>query len=458
MNLTSRLEAAAGLIDRWLAYQVYTSRIPGLSVGIVYQDHVILGTGYGYANIADKVKATDRTCYRIASFSKVFTAIAIMQLFEQGKLNLDERVQRYVPWCRSEHDSETEHMTIRQLLSHTSGMIRDGNLPQWIDYHFPVLEQFQQQIAQGSMTYLPAVRWKYSNMGYALLGAIIQAVSGVSYDEYVTKHIVKRLSLTHTAPTLTDEIVGRLALGYSREVPEHERETFPHIETNVMSSTTGFSSNIVDFCQFMMALFDEDTRLLDSRTKREMRRVQWVSEGPAFDWCLGFEAWKVNQSRYYGHAGDFCGYRSQFGFDPESKIGLVIFANAMDAPARELTFTALRIIDYVITHFSEFASVAQTAEQIKRYEGIFRNIWGDIAIVAVDKQLLLYSPESRSPEDGFSLLRYDRGDQFTVVSGDDIHYIGETVRFEFDDQGVAQNIYVGPNSSQRLKFGNMAGE
>src|SRR5947209_165536 len=98
MDLTKQLGNATKLIDRWLDYRVYSDQIPGLSIGIVYKNGVIFSKGYGYADVKKKIKANDRTCYRIASFSKVFTAIAILQLFKQGKLHLDDYVQHYLPW------------------------------------------------------------------------------------------------------------------------------------------------------------------------------------------------------------------------------------------------------------------------------------------------------------------------------------------------------------------------
>jgi CubicO group peptidase (beta-lactamase class C family) len=343
------------------------------------------------------------------------------------------------------------------LLYHTSGIDRDGKLPQWVTYEFPSLQQFQQQIAAGSMIYAPAEHWKYSNYGFTLLGAVIQAVSGVSYEEYVTEHIVKQLGLTHTAPVLTDAVMQQLALGYSRELPEQAREAFPHIETHVMAPATGFSSNIHDFCQFMLAQFNGDSRLLKDGTKREMRRLQWRREGFISDWCLGFETWKINQSRYYGHGGSFQGYRSRFGFDPERQIGLVIFSNAIDAPSQDLAHGALGIIDYVITHFSEFEAAESAPEQIEKYEGTFRSIWGDVSITAVQNKLLLYVPGARSLEGEISQLRHEQEHQFTMVNGSGFDHVGEVLRFELDDQGVARRVYVGPNPSDRFEVDPLIG-
>src|SRR5947208_7506339 len=111
MDLTTQLETATHLIDCWLAYRCYADHLPGLALGIVHKDRVLLTKGYGSANLAEQIPTTATTCYRIASFSKIFTTIAILQLFEQGKLHLDDRIEQYLPWCHSEQAQETARIT-----------------------------------------------------------------------------------------------------------------------------------------------------------------------------------------------------------------------------------------------------------------------------------------------------------------------------------------------------------
>lgn len=449
MDFSSQLEAAIRLIDRWLAYRVYSDRLPGLAAGIVYKDKIIFSKGYGYADLKQKTATTDTTCYRIASFSKIFTAIATLQLFEQGKLHLDDHVQQHLPWCNSENSGDTALMTIRQLLTHTSGLDRDGVTPHWVDYQFPTLEAFQQHIADGALVYQPATRWKYSNMGYTLLGQVVAAVAGTTYEAHVNEYIVKRLDLTGTSPVLTEELIKRLAPGYSRDLPGEEREPFPHIEANVMASATGFTSNVRDLCQLMTTFFDGDTRLLRDETKREMRRIQWLRESPDEAWCLGFESWKINQRRLYGHGGSFQGYRSRFGIDPERQIGLVICVNAMDGLVKSLADGAFQIIDHIITQFATYEQPEHKVEHLERYEGIFRNVWGDQTCAAINDSLVLFAADSASPIYEFSRLRHEQDDQFLMFDGSGFDHIGEPVRFECDEQGVAQRIFVGANPSNR---------
>ena len=135
--------------------------------------------------------------------------------------------------------------------------------------------QIQRHIADGAQSYTPAEIWKYSNLGYTLLGAIVHAASGIPYEDYVHQHIIQPLGLTSTSPTLTPEVEQHLAVGYGRDIPGREPSAAA-IETHVMASATGFSSNVPDLCRFITAQFTGETTLLKDETKREMRRIQWV--------------------------------------------------------------------------------------------------------------------------------------------------------------------------------------
>jgi CubicO group peptidase (beta-lactamase class C family) len=154
MDLTRPLQHAITIVDRWLAYNVATDqRIAGLSVGIIHEDKILHCQGYGYANLAQKTSSSESTCYRIASIAKIFTTIAILQLQEEGKLALDDRVANYQPWFSSADDQHLHSITLRHLLTHTSGLDRDEDTPHWDDFQFPALAAIQQHVAEGATVY-----------------------------------------------------------------------------------------------------------------------------------------------------------------------------------------------------------------------------------------------------------------------------------------------------------------
>ncbi len=452
MDLTTPLTAASRVIDRWLAYKMTIGRLPGLSVGIVYKNSLLFQNAYGYADVEQQQPTSTTTGYRIASFSKTFTAIAIMQLAEQGKLHLDERAQKYLPWLSAKQDERTAQITLRQLLTHTSGLDRDGATPHWTDFQFPALSQIQSHIAESAQIYTPAEKWKYSNLGYTLLGAVVRAASGMPYDYYVDQHIVQPLGLAFTSPVLTPEIEQNLAVGYGRDIPGQARTRLPAIETHSMASATGFSSTVPDLCRYIMAQFNGDMTLLKDETKREMRRIQWLREGEESDWCLGLQTWKVGQRRLYGHGGSFQGYQSRFGFDPEHELGIVVLTNAIDGPASDLAKGAMQVINHVIEHFNEFAQEENQVEQAERYEGRYTDIWGETDIMAINGSLVLYCSGAASPALDFHQVRPDADGRFNLSSGNSIGKLGEHVRFELDSAGYAQKVWLGPNPSEKIAW------
>ncbi len=132
---------ALHLIDKWLDYQTYFKEIPGVSVGIFVEDEIIFRKEYGYANIKDKIKLTDQHLFRIASHSKLFSATAIMRLYHEDKLSIDDKVSKYLPWFTSDKDKNMGQVRIRHLLTHSSGMSRDGNTAIGIHTNFQELKR-----------------------------------------------------------------------------------------------------------------------------------------------------------------------------------------------------------------------------------------------------------------------------------------------------------------------------
>ena len=450
MSIHQAITDAASLIDRWLAYKTEMGRIPGLSVGIVYKNQIILHQTYGYANLEERIPTSKETGYRIASFSKTFSAIAAMQLAEQGKLNLDVPVSTYVPWFTNPNDPRVTHISLRQLLSHTSGLDRDGAAGQWVTLEFPELPVIQQHVSEGAMVFDPATQWKYSNFGYTIVGQVIEAVSGEVYNEYVTKHIIEPLGLRHTAPDLNAKAEQELAVGYSRDIPGQPRERFPQISTSVMASATGFLSSVPDLLRYIQAQFPGDTTLLSEESKREMRRIQWLREGLEADQCLGFATWKVKDWRVYGHGGGFQGFITRFAFDPDRQIGIAVLTNAIDGPALTLANGALSVINKFIVDYDELTKAELAVEHPERFINTYRNIWRDDQIARIGQSLLRYDPAADVPLEFVEQLRLNADGSFTVMSGDTYGAYGEKIHFTFDEAGNAQTLIACGNTVERI--------
>jgi CubicO group peptidase (beta-lactamase class C family) len=157
-----------------------------LAIGIVYDQDLIWSKGFGYADLETQQEVTTQTLFRIASISKLFTSMAIMQLRDAGKLQLDDPLRRHLKWFTIKNDfADGPEITIRQVLTHSAGLPREAAFPYWTDHVFPSREEMIKALPGQEMIFEPETRWKYSNLGMALLGEVISRVSGMSYEDYV---------------------------------------------------------------------------------------------------------------------------------------------------------------------------------------------------------------------------------------------------------------------------------
>lgn len=443
-RVSRAVEHAIPIIDRWVEYRRAFARVPAVSVGIVHGDRVLFTKGYGYANLARRISATDATCYRIASISKTITATAVMQLVEQGAVQLNDRVQRLLPWFRSRRDPGLTRITLRHLLSHMAGIERDGDTPHWEKGRFPSLAHIQEHIADGVVVYRPLETFKYSNLGYAILGQVVAAVSEQPYERYIEHHIVRRLGLTHTSPTLDAHVRTALAVGYGRDIPSQPRAAFRHVDTRAMAAATGFTSNVRDLCTYMSAHFLGSRRLLSDRSKREMQRVHWLNKKTDHHYGLGTDIWKVDERLLVGHGGGFPGFITRIGWDPERRIGVAVLTNALDDLAGILHNGIFSTIYHLAEHAAAFHAPARRPSALARYQGRFSSRWSDMDVVRVGGRLVAFVPRSDRPMAEAAVLEHLGGRVFKITLGSEFGYLGERAVFRVDRRRRLAGLSWGP--------------
>ena len=166
------------------------SRLPGIAIGIVRDGVPYYAKGYGWASLTDKRPVTAATTFHTASISKVFTALAVMRLRDQGKLSLDQRVQEVLPELRYGNE-RAKDMTLRQLLSHTSGL-PDVSGYDWSSARrgsTALLDYFMSRSLEAKFE--PGSKFRYSNLGYDLLGLVVARASGESFEDYVEEEVLR---------------------------------------------------------------------------------------------------------------------------------------------------------------------------------------------------------------------------------------------------------------------------
>ena len=192
--------------------------------------------------------------FSICSISKLFTAVAIMQLVEDGKINLDDPIQKVLPWFDIKNDfKDAPELTIKSILSHPSGLPRESNHPYWSwpDFPFPTKQNVIDELKNQEMLYPPSKYYQYSNLGLSLLGFIVEEVTQTSFDDYVNQNILIPLSMNNTKTYMSSEDYGKnLTLGYSSLNRNNEREKVNFFNADGIVAAAGFTSNVEDLAKF----------------------------------------------------------------------------------------------------------------------------------------------------------------------------------------------------------------
>lgn len=394
------LQRAITYIESWLRYRFDRTNLTGLVVAIAHEGELHFRRAYGYANVERKEPMTVDHIFRIASHSKTFAATAVMQLAEKGSLDINQPVVKYLPWLKEHKDPRMKHVTPRQLLSHSAGFLRDGSDPNFweLSFPFPDADLFKRDLMKSDLVFDNNTRMKYSNFGYTLVGLLIEEVSGMSFHEYVAEHILKPLGLEDTGPELTPEILSRLVTGYSR--PDAQKDRLPidkNINTRAMASATGFYSTAIEMCEYFHNQFVGSHTLLSDESKKEMQHMQWeVSHARNNEeYGLGYQIDYTDNRRLFGHGGGFPGQRTRTLCNEEDKIVVIVLSNCVDAEPVAIGKGIFSIID----HFknSDEQSDPNTIDHLRKFQGRFSHLWGDLDIVEHGKKLIGVDPNAWLP-------------------------------------------------------------
>ena len=453
-DYTKAIKYTTKILDSWLPWKIQYDRIPGLAVGIIHNGKLIYQKGFGYADVESKISVSSKTCFRIASISKTFTAVAIMQLVEQGKINLDDRIEKYLPWFKAQtKDSDSSNITIRQVLSHTGGVFRDGNTPHWENDKFPDLVGLKKSISNKSVVFENLTKFKYSNFGFALLGEVIKKASGLDYDEYVVKNIIKKLEMERTAPDYDKENDNWLARGYSRPIPNKERETFPHSKTKAYAPATGFLSNVSDLAKYLatMSLKRKDANTLVSKeSKKEMMREYWATGEENESYGLGLDIYKIGKRKIVGHGGGFAGFITQISLDVENDIGVISLTNTNDSSNGSINTGIFETIYKFVDEKNKYDEGEKILDQ-EKFEGAYRSRWGDTIVVGIDTNLVAFDPKTNSPVKDGTLLKPKAKNKFVMETKSNFDSPGEFATFIFELKAKrVTKVLFGATPSERL--------
>ena len=454
----SPVQAGITLLDTWIQAQLEHGGLPGLVIGIVHDQEPVWVKAYGHASLDPPVPMSEDSIFRIASHSKLFTAITVMRARDAGKLRLDDPVTEYLPWfdIRNRHP-EARPVTVRHLLTHTAGLPRESIHPAWTDFEFPEVEALRETVSDQETTYATETKWKYSNLGFTLAGMVAEDATGDSFADLVTDGILGPLGMDSTSVgQVPADQRDRLATGYGRRMPEGPREVFPFVDARSFDPATGLSSTVPDMLRFLswqMRVRDRRSEeILASNTLLEMQRVHWLQSSWDSGWGLGFSVRHTEDRDLIGHGGGYPGYRTQTQLSPEEKIGVVVFTNSGDGdPGRYLNKAFEWVAPALAASRAEKEEPAVWSSDWDIYLGTYRRRNGDTAVLRQENDLVILSPLSEDPSGSKGVLKpTDTPHVFRLVS-DGYGAHGELVRFDVNDAGEVTQVFVGVNYSRRVR-------
>ena len=318
-GLVQRLDSIAGA-------GVLEKRSVGLAVAVVKAKDTLLLKAYGKADVEGDQPATVDTLFGIGSDTKQFTAAAILQLRDQGKLGLDDEITKWLP------DFETggNKVTLRHLLGHTSGIVDLVAMPELRamqamrnpavtrDDLYKIISRYRFEFQTGSMQI-------YSNSNFWLLGLIIEKASGMTYEEYVEKRMFAPLGMTRSRYCNSAEAVPRRAYGYGMRNSISGR--VPDILHTATYAAGAICSTAEDLITWLQAL--HGGRVLTAKSYTEMMTPSRLDDGTPLRYSMGLSVAEDSRGlRFIGHGGGGFGFSSQTRWYPEAKLAVVVLTNS----------------------------------------------------------------------------------------------------------------------------------
>lgn len=306
--------------------------VPGTSVAVIHQGKIIFNKGYGFANKEEKIPVTEKTIFRIASISKPVAALGVMKLVEEGKLELDTPIEKYLTrWHIPSSEFNPDGVTVRRLLSHTSGFNIDGHPLYEPGKQVPSIEQSISGIAGKQwrvyLKYEPGSTFYYSTGGFSVLQLLVEEVTGEKYEDYMKKEIFDPLGLNNTGYDSNILSKGAFATGYTGTGKAIiDRIIVDSAGTGLMTTSEELGK-IVLFC-----MGNDDNNEVNSILKQETLDKMYSPAPNAKnmfgDYGLGFVLQNLsNGEKMISHSGDIVGWNAQMAFIPKNSDGIIILTN-----------------------------------------------------------------------------------------------------------------------------------
>lgn len=312
-------------LERFIEHEMADKDLPALSIALVDDQRLVWARGFGFADPELEVPATADTVYRVGSVSKLFTDIALMQLAEQGKVDLDAPVSRYLQDFRP-YNPFGKPITLRQLMTHRSGLVREPPVGSYFDPTEPSLAATIASLNRTSLVYPPESRTKYSNAAVATAGYVVERISGQPFAKSIHRTVLEPLGMQQSSFEATPEVRKNLARAYMWTL---DGRVFAAPTFSMGIDPAGaLYTTVNDLARFWSALFaggrGSNGQILRPSTLEQMLVPQFARPDVEKGYGLGFGLGKMDGRRTAGHDGAVYGFATTFRGLPAEKLGVVV--------------------------------------------------------------------------------------------------------------------------------------
>ncbi len=379
-----------------------------VSIGITKGQEVVYAKSFGFKNTDTQEMATPATVYHFASVTKPFTATAIVKLVQQRKLELDDPVVKFLPYFKLKGEG-SENITIRQLLTHTSGLPRNEppNLWDSVLYDEGAVERFVRSFSSLEMQYAPGAVHAYSNIGFDCLADVIAKASGMSFIEYMRTEVLEPCGMFNTAFSKPKELPENWASPHVLVLKTERWEEYPY--NRIYEGSSGLHSSVLDMCKWGIANLNRgrmgEVALMDS-TSFDLLFYPWVDTPWGEKIGLSWYLQSYEGHRTILHDGEDNGFSSQFIMLPDDSISICVVANRNVSRVARITNAAIEtIFDLPIKDYTVTGRIPFGAEmELNGFEAA-KSLWQAMEADTTD---LYYTNEWEMNVTGHSLIAAKR--------------------------------------------------
>ena len=373
-----------------LAGRALSRPTAGLSIAVAMDGKLVFAKGYGMANLDHSVKVTPDTVFHIASISKNILSAVLLQLAEQGKLSLDDHVAKYIP----EAPLHGRHVTVRQLLNHTSGIYSFTSLPEAETNEFLDLsnDQVLTLIKDRSPDFEPGTSWRYNNSAFYMAGMVVERVTTQDYATYVREHVFRPLGMSTASLCDAHMVVPNLTSGYERAGGKLVPAAF--LSWKLPFAAGAVCATPTDLVKWQTAL--ESGRFINDASATVMRSQTTLTDGTSVDYGLGTRIGSLDGHRAFGHTGSGGGFGNVLVNYPDRRLTIIVLTNTGSSAGSALSIAAAIARTVFGTPEANVPDLSVPAAELSALSGTYDSDEGTVENFGADGKLHFRVPADKA--------------------------------------------------------------